>query len=250
MKQRLIIIVVGLVVALLLLAVVEILVIKYSGHAIPHAHAPNGTSVSGQGPELSYVIMGDSTSVGEGADYKNSFSAASVQHLSQTHRVHAANVGVSGAVTTEVLHDQLTKAEAYKPDLVLLAVGANDARKFVGGGTIQTALQQIVDGLKQSNPTVRIVVTGSPAMDAVPRFPWPADKLMGLRTRQVNQAFAPIIAKNHLTFAPVADKTRATFLADPTLFAADKFHPNARGYDVWKPVINDALDQALAKSPL
>jgi lysophospholipase L1-like esterase len=84
-------------------------------------------------------------------------------------------------------------------------------------------------------------------MDSTPRFSlWPAKQLMGLRTRQVNTVFAGLIKQNHLTFAPIAVKTRAAFLADPTLFAADEFHPNARGYVLWKPVINDALDQVLA----
>lgn len=250
MKHRIIWIVVSVVVALLLLALVEILVIKYSGHSIPHAYAPRNISLSGQGPELRYVVMGDSTSVGEGTEYASSFAAASVEHLSRTYHVRAANVGVSGAVATDVANTQLTKAAAYKPDLVLLAVGANDARTFVSGRTIQTALQRIIDGLKKANPRVQIIVTGSPAMDVVPRFPWPSNKLMGLRTRQVNSAFAPLIQKDNLTFAPVAAKTGAAFKADPTLFAADKFHPNARGYALWKPVINDALDQALAKSHL
>ncbi len=247
MKHRVLVIAAAVLLAIVLAALAEFIFIKYSGGPVPAPVIPRGGRTLGKGPALTYVVMGDSTAIGQGAKYENSYAVASADHLAEDYQVNFANVGVSGAITTDVLATQLKQAAAYKPDLVLLAVGANDARRFVGGGTIQTALQQIVDGLKKANPKVQIVVTGSPAMDAVPRFPWPSNKLLGLRTRQVNRAIAPIISKNHLTFAPVADKTRAAFQADPSLFAADKFHPDARGYELWKPVINDALDQALAK---
>lgn len=225
----------------------EILVIKYNAESVPAPKIPRTVQSLGEGLPLSYVVMGDSTSIGQGTDYKNSFAVASAEHLAKNYSVKFVNVGVSGAKTKDVLGKQLEQAEVYKPDIVLLAVGANDARHFIRGKITQVSLQKIVDGLKQSNCNVRIVVTRSPAVDAVNRFPWPAKQLMGLRTRQVNNAFEPVIEKNGLTIAPIAEKTRAAFLADPTLLAADKFHPNARGYALWKPVINDSLDEALVK---
>ncbi len=250
MKHRIVVVVIILIGALLLFALVEFLVIKYGGSPIPAPVVPRATQTSGTGPKLRYVVMGDSTAVGEGTDYKNSYAVASIDHLAKKYQVEATNVGVSGAIAMDVQATQLGQAAALKPDLVLLAVGANDARRFVSGKAYQTAIQKTIDGLKQINPKVRIVVTGSPAMGVVPRFPWPSNQIMSLRTRQINNALGPIIKKNSLTFAPIASKTGPAFQADPTLFAADKFHPNARGYELWKPVINDALDEALSKSPL
>ncbi len=103
-----------------------------------------------------------------------------------------------------------------------------------------------MDGLRKGDCKPRIVVTGSPDMGSVPRFPWGAKQLAGLRTRQINTVYARIVAHNNLTFAPIAAKTGPAFSADPTLFAADNFHPNARGYALWIPVVNDALDKAQA----
>jgi len=91
------------------------------------------------------------------------------------------------------------------------------------------------------------VVTSSPAMDSVTRFPDGAKQLLGLRTRQVNAVFEELIEKNGLIAAPIAEKTRDAFIADPTLTAADNFHPNARGYALWIPVVNQALDVAVKK---
>ena len=49
----------------------------------------------------------------------------------------------------------------------------------------------------------------------------------------------------HLTFAPIAAETGPQFRRDPSLFAADRFHPNDRGYATWIPVLNRALNQAV-----
>ncbi len=249
MKLRLLLILTGVFLALVIFIVAELLIIKYNGSPVPAPDIPRGPEVLGSGPALTYVVMGDSTSIGQGADYNDSYALASARKLAAGHRVKFVNVGISGATAKSVLDIQLPKAVKYKPDIVLLAVGANDATHFTSGKSIQQSLQRIIDGLKQANCNVRIVVTGSPAMDSTARFPWPAKQLMGLRTKQVNAAFAPIIRENGLTLAPIAAKTRAAFLADPTLLAADKFHPDDRGYALWIPVINQALDQAL-KTPL
>lgn len=245
MKNRLIIYILAFLLILGLFLLIEYVYIINNGVVVKAPTIPRQPKQLGKGPALTYVVMGDSTSIGQGARYKNSYAVDSSNHLAKTHSVKFVNVGISGATAKSVLDEQLAKAVSYKPDVVVLAVGGNDATHFTSGKTIQKSLQQIIDGLKKSNCDVRIVVTGSPAVDSVTRFPFPVKQLMGLRSQQVNNAFKPIIAKNKLTLAPIALKTRQPFLDDPTLLAQDNFHPNDRGYALWKPVINSALDQAL-----
>ena len=223
----------------------ELLYVLFTGTKVPVPDIPRQKMTQGEGKELTYVVMGDSTSVSQGSEYSDGYAIASARHLAKTHRVTMYNTGVSGATVGTVLSDQLADAVSRKPDLVLLAVGANDATKFTPSTSIKNDLQKIVDRLKDSNPDVKIVVTRSPAMDSVTRFPFISKWLMALRTRQVNEAFAEIIAQNNLTLAPIAEQTRQDFLDDPTLTAGDKFHPNARGYALWIPVINSALDTSL-----
>lgn len=249
MKRRVILYFLVFVATLLLFVLAEFLIIKYNGSPVAVPDIPRSAQTLGKGAKVRYVIMGDSTSVGQGTDYKNSYAVASAKHLAEKYTVDWINFGVSGARTKDILTHQLGQAAAYKPDLVLLAVGANDANHATDGKSLQTDLQAIIDGLKKSNPHIRIVFTGSPALDSVPRYIWPYKQYRGIRTQQVNEAFKPIVEKNQLTFAPIASKTREAFLADPTLFAVDKFHPNARGYKLWTAVILDALDETLAKSP-
>ena len=245
MRKKIIIIILSLVLAFILFLIIEFVYISNNGTPVAAPDIPRQAQTLGSGPTLTYVVMGDSTSIGQGAQYKNSYAVASFHHLSQKYTVKFVNVGISGATAKSVLVEQLAKAQSYKPDLVLLAVGANDSTHLTSGKSIENSLQQIIDGLKKANPDVKIVTTRSPAMDSVTRFPIGAKQFMGLRYHQVNKAFAKIIAKNNLTLAPIAEKTRAAFIADPTLTASDNFHPNDRGYALWIPVVNGALDQAL-----
>lgn len=238
-----------LLVAAVVFAAAEVLYIKYNGTPVAAPTIPRGPQTLGSGSKLTYVVMGDSTTVAQGADYGDGYPLASARHLAEKYEVTFVNTGISGATAESTLQQQLSDAMQYKPDLVLLAVGANDTTHFTKGLTIQKSIQSIVDGLKASNPDVKIVVTRSPALDSVSRFPFGAKQLMQLRTKQVNKAFEPLIAKNNLILAPIAEQTRDAFLADPTLTAEDKFHPNARGYALWTPVINRAIDEALTDNP-
>jgi lysophospholipase L1-like esterase len=224
----------------------EYLYIIKTGRSVPAPTIPRQIQSFGtHGPRLRYVVMGDSTSIGQGARYEQAYSYASAQHLAQKYQVQLLNVGISGAVAKSVLADQLAKAVAAQPDIVLLAVGANDATHFTSGSSFEKSTQAIIDSLRTANPSVTIVVTGCPAMGSVARFPFGARQLAGLRERQINRVYARLVAKNNLIFAPVAKETGPAFAADATLFAQDKFHPNARGYALWIPVVNKALDRAL-----
>jgi lysophospholipase L1-like esterase len=227
-------------------AVVELLIIKYNGRFVPAPDITCSPQTFGRGSELTYVVMGDSTSIGQGAEYEYSYAIATTEHLARRYNVTLINTGVSGAKVEDVLNDQLGQAIALKPDVVLLGIGANDTTHFTNLKQMRVSLQQIVDTFKEVNPDVRIVATRSPALDSVSRFPLVSKYILRMRTKRVNEAFDSIIKKNHLTPALIAEKTRAAFLADPSLTADDNFHPNARGYALWIPIINDALDQALA----
>jgi len=247
MKHYVLLAILVVVVAIVVFLLVQFLVIRFNGSPVAVPDIPRDVQTTGSGESLSYVIMGDSTSISQGSKYEEGFAFASVSHLARSFTVKSLNTGISGATTEDVRRDQLSQAVGIRPDIVLLAVGGNDVTHLVRSKVIEESVQYIIDELKKANPKVRIVVTSSPAMDSVTRFPDGAKQLLGLRTRQVNAIFEELIKKNDLISAPIAAKTRDAFIADPTLTAADNFHPNARGYALWIPVVNQALDVAVKK---
>lgn len=247
MTKKVLITLIALVLILALFVLIEFLYIRFNGKPVSSPDIPRTPETSGTGHALTYVVMGDSTSISQGGTYDNGFARASAKHLAKNYTVTMINTGISGATAKTVLAQQLPEAIKHRPHVVLLAVGANDVTHRTDLGNIQRDIQAIVDGLKSANPKVKIVVTRSPAVDAVTRFPIGAKQLIKLRVNQVNHAFEPLVAKNNLTVAPVAEETRQAFLDDPSLLAQDNFHPNDRGYALWIPVITRALDRALGQ---
>jgi lysophospholipase L1-like esterase len=165
------------------------------------------------------------------------------------HRVSWANYAVSGARARDVFRLQIPKALVDKPNVVLIAVGANDVDKLTSPGRVTDELRQCIEALRTANPKVAIVLTGARAMGTIPHFPQPIRWYAGVRTANLNKAVIQLTKETHTTFAAIAEKTGSTFREHPEFFAADKFHPNAHGYQVWKPVINHALDAALSSRP-
>jgi lysophospholipase L1-like esterase len=201
-----------------------------------------------EGSAFTYVVMGDSTAAGQGAPYPQGIAVGTAESLAKTRRVTMTNLAVSGARIKDVLDDQLHAAARLRPDLVLLSVGANDVTHLSSVAAMRSRLLHVVRGLKIANPAAIIVLTGSPDMGAPPRIPALLRGLASRRTEAVNEMFRRVAAEEHLTFAPIADVTGPFFRKDRSLFDTDRFHPNARGYATWIPVIDQAFVDALHAS--
>jgi lysophospholipase L1-like esterase len=195
-------------------------------------------------PALSYVVMGDSTAAGVGAEYDAGIAVSTSRELARRFRVTMVNVAVSGARMRDVRALQLARAGQLKPDVVLISAGANDVTHLTSIASMREDLRIIVAGLRAANPNVRIVITGSPDMGAPPRVPRLLRGIASWRTRQVNRMFAAEAAAQRLELAPIAETTGPLFRRDHSLFATDRFHPNVRGYATWLPALNAALERA------
>jgi lysophospholipase L1-like esterase len=224
----------------------EVAWIAWCGERVARPNIGQQAQTIGAGSPLTYVVLGDSTAVAQGGDYHLGYAMALAAYLGIEHRVTWANVAVSGARATDVATKQAPQAAAYKPDLALIAVGANDVTHLTNIGAARQSLRSTIAQLRKANPSVRIVLTGSPDMGAVPRLPQPLRWFAGRRTTSFNVMVKQLSAQQHVTFAPIAEKTGSTFRAHPGLFAADRFHPTTGGYNLWTPVLVRAVDEALA----
>jgi acyl-CoA thioesterase-1 len=236
-----------LVAVILTFAVIELLIIKYSGTPVAIPAIPREITKFGseESAPLTYVVMGDSTAVGQGGDYEKGIALSTAHLLAERHLVTFQNVSISGARLRDVQRQQVPRAIALKPDVVLVSVGANDVTHLTSLHTVQVTINTIIDSLRTANPNVKIVLTGAPQMGSVPRFPEPVASIARARTNSVNSEFEKMAAEKHVTFGYIARDTGPIFDGHPELFAADKFHPTTAGYQVWIPVLNGALTTAL-----
>ena len=235
---------IGIIAALFVFVLAEALYITYSGTPVSRPNIQRSEQMLGQGPALRYVVMGDSTAVSQGGDYSSGYASKTAGYLAQTHAVTWLNVAVPGARAADVDKKQLPQTLKESPDLVLIAVGANDITHLTPPSSVVSSIRHTITKLQQQNPNVRIVLTGSPDMGSVPRFPQPVRWFAGERTKSLNAHIIKLTSEKHVYFAPIAQQTGPEFRKHPELFAADKFHPTTDGYDLWTPVIIKTLQEA------
>ncbi len=221
--------------------------ITYSGKPVAVRDIPRSMQTIGSGKPLTYAILGDSTAVGQGGDYDKGIAWSTAHFMAQKYKVSFQNYAVPGARASSVLHYQVRQAAMLQPDVVLLAVGANDVTHLTRLKVIQQDIADIIWQLRSAKPSVKIVLTGAPAMGSVPRFPQPVRYVAGVRTQQVNKVISSLANGKNIIFAPIAAETGPIFMRHPELFARDKFHPNTKGYGVWTPVLNEAIKTTLDK---
>jgi len=243
-SKRMIYIILGFLAASIVFVIAEALWIQFNGQTIPRPEISRASQTLGFGPSLRYVVMGDSTAVAQGGDYTKGYASATAAYLAQSHTVTWQNVAVSGERAGGVLTHQVSQAVKSKPDVVVIAVGANDVTHLTPISSVASSLRKSIALLRQSNPGVRIILTGSPDMGSVPRFGQPVRWLAGKRTQTLNAMVVELAKEQQVIFAPIAEKTGPTFRAHPELFAKDKFHPTTQGYEVWIPVLIEALKKS------
>ena len=250
-RTRVLLVVAALLLAVPALLVAEVLWALRGPDAVAYTQPPTTPERFGPsaGDAQRLVVMGDSTAVGQGAAYRDGIAVGAAAHLARRGAVDLLNVAKSGARWADVRTRQAGRAARFVPDVALIAAGANDVTHLTTTGSITSDLRRTVAALRAVNPDVAVVLTGSPGLGVVPRFAQPLRWVAGRRTQQVNAAIARTAADLGVTLAPVAERTSAQFAADRTLFAADDFHPSARGYATWRPVIAEALNQAAGFAP-
>ncbi|HSH55486.1 MAG TPA: SGNH/GDSL hydrolase family protein [Candidatus Limnocylindrales bacterium] len=221
--------------------VVELVMIKRGGIPVAVPDIPRRPEAYGTGQPLTYVVMGDSTTVSQGGDYDQGIARSTARVLARNHTVTLHNFGISGARAGDVRTEQLPKAVTVRPDVVLLAVTANDVTHFTSLGSIRRDLEAILEELRRVNPEVQIVLTGAPQMGSIPRFPEPLKSLARHRTAQINEIISDLDQPDYIHFARIAEETGPAFLANPDLFAQDRFHPTKEGYELWNRVLEKSF---------
>jgi lysophospholipase L1-like esterase len=172
--------------------------------------------------ELLYVALGDSAAQGIGASAPH-FSYVGViadeVRLLTGRTVRVVNLSVSGATVATAVTDQLPTFRKLSPDLVTVAIGANDI-VALDPAPFKSRIRELFGAL----PAHAIVAD-------LPYFylPW-NEKKVAVANRIVRSA----AAECGLTVAPLHQTMkRQGFGGMLTQFAIDLFHPNDHGYRVW-----------------
>ena len=177
------------------------------------AAAPTGSP----GQRQIIVVLGDSLTAGYGLSHHDSFPA----QLEDALRVHGKQVkvinsGVSGDTSAGGL-SRLDWALTDKPDLLVLAIGANDALRGLEPETTRKNLAAIIEKTLERN--IKVLLAGLKA----PR------NLGPVYYTKFDTIYDKLATEYKITLYPFFLEGVAT---DPALNQPDGIHPNRKGVEV------------------
>jgi lysophospholipase L1-like esterase len=184
--------------------------------------------LDGTEPVRTVVVLGDSSAAGfrlTSPEQSSARRVARALHLRDGRSTRLRSVARNGATTVDVLDEQVEAAAGA--DVVLIGVGANDAKDRLDSATIAEAFTALVSRVRElAAPDAQLVVIGCPELSVAPGLPRVVRILMFRHVRRVAKLQARLAAE--LDVALVA-LPRAELPVE--VFADDGFHPGPLGHE-------------------
>lgn len=238
--------VIGLVAGVIAVLLVEFQLARSRPKLAPTAplrfESPVGASEPGDA--LRVVWLGDSTAAGVGA----SSPEASLPHQVAERLGRPVELTVfaeSGARVGDVVAEQLPRVTDLRPDVVVVAVGANDTTHLTRRSRFAEDYRRILDGLGSVR---HLIVLGVPDMGAPPRLLQPLRAITGWRGRALDAEVRAEASRHDATsYVDIAGRTGPVMRADhDRYFATDGYHPSDAGYRLWADAVVDVLAPLVA----
>jgi lysophospholipase L1-like esterase len=196
------------------------------------------------------VVVGDSVAAGvsepvPGYDAAGFADQVAVDLAAGRDGFAYRNLGVRDARLADVARHQLPEALAFRPDLAIVVAGGNDAlARSYDPERVRAGLVGLVVPLALSGALVvtmglfDLARSGLLPPDVAPEMTRRFDELDGV-TAQVAATFGALHVDTH-------HHPRA---ADPSIFASDRIHANARGHSIAAAAVTRALSAYLDARP-
>jgi len=202
----------------------------YTRWVTPRLPEPAGERIglSGTGPRLRLLILGDSAAAGVGvASQDDALAGKLAVRLSGDFAVSWRLLAQSGLDTREVVQ-LLERSVAERFDAVLVSVGVNDVTGSVSAKAWMASMERLIDLLQWKFEARQVVLSRIPPMRAFPALPQPLRWYLGERAERFNGHLAELARRRTGT---VLLDTEFPLLGE--LMAQDGFHPGPSIYSMW-----------------
>src|SRR5437867_8991481 len=190
----------------------------------PAAAPAHAEPASGEDGRPVIVALGDSLTAGMGVNLEESYPSKLQKKLEREgYRYRVVNAGVSGDTTAQGLN-RLNLVRELRPEVTIVALGANDGLRGIPPENTRKNLEAIVSQLQKEG--TKVILAGM----LIPPNYGPE------YTRAFRELFPELAKTFRLPLIPFLLEGVA---GNPNLNQADGIHPTAEGYDivsenVWK----------------
>jgi acyl-CoA thioesterase-1 len=176
--------------------------------------ASAATGPSRVAEKLKIVALGDSLTSGHGIGRTQAYPSVLEEKLREAALPFVvSNHGVSGDTTAGGLR-RLENALAEKPQILIVALGANDGLRGVPVADVRRNLERIIEGAQARGASVLLC-----GMDALPIYGWQY-------TMDFHQIYPDLAAKYNVPLVPFL---LTGVIANQAMLLPDMIHPNPAG---------------------
>lgn len=203
-----------------------------------------------RGRPLGYVALGDSYTIGTGVVSGGRWPDQLVDRLRARgfEAEVAANLGVNGSTSADVIRDQLPALAELEVDVASLLIGVNDVVQGVAPERYAANVGVILDAMSSRVPSSQIVTVSTPDYTVTPAgadYGDPAAQAGAIR--RFNGILAAASRERGIVHVDVHDLSlRAA--TDRGLVAGDGLHPSAVQYALWVDRIEPVVARMLSGS--
>lgn len=184
--------------------------------------------VSGQGPDLRLLIVGDSSAVGVGTSHQEEALLGHIRkRLSQTNTVYWSVDAKTGATTATTIA-RLQQSQQQKFDIVTVSLGVNDITRRVPLSVWLRRFSTLLQLIELKFPADVICVLGIPPMQYFPLLPQPLRWVVGAQAKRFDCALRKLVAdRSGCRFVEM------DFEPDISQMSPDGVHPGPKIYAEW-----------------
>jgi acyl-CoA thioesterase-1 len=194
--------------------------------------------------QVRVVALGDSTLTGPGLSCPDDvWLPLALRDLGGELRFEYVSLAVGGSRAADVL-TRVPDALRLDPDIVVVAVGANDALHAVPLRQTRERLDSTISRLLRSVDVVAVANVGD--LGNVARVPSPLSSAIRLRGRRTTRMIERVVEGHD--GAVLLDVTSAnSAFRDRDVFTPDLFHPGIEGHRAWARAVTPGLRTALER---
>ena len=215
--------------------------IRSSVPSLPEAENPEGIEGTSE-RKINLLAFGESTLAGVGIkDQKDGATCSIAKVLSEElgAKVQWKVMARSGYTMTQVTHKILPQADDFQPDIIVTAMGGNDAFKANTPQKFAAAASDFIEKLQAKYPNTPIVFMNMPPIKDFPAFTPLVKFFIGNLVELHGEALDKIVKKYNnvfyisevITFKNWIQKTDKHLTVKD--FFSDGVHPSGLTYQIW-----------------